>query len=207
MKLSAAGRRGYRRFFTITGPSEPLRPHAEEHRSAPPHIAFHNHGCAAAQTSLRSLRKLDCVASRGMRPPRSGPPHPSRRRSASAAPPQDEAEHGAVARLRIHVAAVDRDGLAGDEIAVRRGEKYQRAEEVLRMLVALQRARLHGAVAGGAHVARILAEHGVAQGEAGSESVDADAVRAELARERPRERHDAALAGDVVQHPGDATKG
>src|SRR6266852_5692364 len=63
-------------------------------------------------------------------------------------------------RSGIHVAAVDRDGLAGDEVAVRRGEKYQRAEEVLRMLVALQRARLHGAVAGGAHVARILAEHG-----------------------------------------------
>src|ERR1700736_2188771 len=69
-------------------------------------------------------------------------------------------------RSGIHVAAVDRDGLAGDEVAVGRGEKDERAEEVLRMLVARQRARLHGAVAGGAHVARILAEHGVAQGEA-----------------------------------------
>src|SRR6266446_654686 len=43
------------------------RPLAEAHRSAGTHVGFHKHNRAAAQTSLRSLRKLDCVASRSTR--------------------------------------------------------------------------------------------------------------------------------------------
>src|ERR1700681_4278790 len=49
-------------------------------------------------------------------------------------------------RSGAHVAAVDRDGLAGDEIAVGAAEKDQRAQEVLGLLVAPQRAGLHGAI-------------------------------------------------------------
>src|SRR5262249_61926925 len=75
------------------------------------------------------------------------------------------------------------------------------------MLVAPQRARLHGALARGLDVTGILAHHRVAQGEARGQRVDANAVLAELARERARECHDAALAGDVVQHPRYAAKG
>src|SRR5262249_45425076 len=59
----------------------------------------------------------------------------------------------------------------------------------------------------GAEVGGIAAHHGVDQGDAGRKGVDGDPVPAELARERPRERHDAALRRDVVQHPGDAAKG
>src|SRR5215471_3751759 len=107
----------------------------------------------------------------------------------------------------IHVAAIDRERLAGDEIALRRRQENERPQKVLGMLVASQRARLDRAVARGLNVAGILAHHRVAQGEARRQRVDADAVLAELARERTRERHDAALAGDVVQHPRDAAKG
>src|SRR5262249_25579516 len=39
-------------------------------------------------------------------------------------------------RSGVHVAAIDGDGLTGDEVAVRGGEEDQRADEVLRMLVA-----------------------------------------------------------------------
>src|SRR2546430_11632574 len=107
----------------------------------------------------------------------------------------------------IHVAAVDRERLPGDEIAFRRRQENQRAQQVLGMLVAPQRTRLHGALARGLDVTGILAHHRVAQGEARRQRIDADAVLAKLARERARERHDAALAGDVVQHPRDAAKG
>src|SRR5689334_16996882 len=47
--------------------------------------------------------------------------------------------------LSINRPAVDRDGLAGDEIALGRGEEDERADQVLRQLVATQRpARDHG---------------------------------------------------------------
>src|SRR5262249_53132845 len=42
----------------------------------------------------------------------------------------------------IHVAAVERERLSGDEIALRRRQKNQRAEQVLGMLVPPQRERL-----------------------------------------------------------------
>src|SRR5262245_12285466 len=48
-------------------------------------------------------------------------------------------------RSRVHVAAIDRERLAGNEIALCRREENERAEEILGMLVAPQRARLHGA--------------------------------------------------------------
>src|SRR5262245_41560102 len=108
---------------------------------------------------------------------------------------------------RIHVAAVDGDGLPGDEITVGRGQENQRAQQVLGLLVALERARLHRTLAGGIHVAGILDHHRVAQGEARRQRIDANAVLTEFARERPRHRHDAALGGDVVQHPGNAAIG
>src|SRR5262245_7508591 len=84
----------------------------------------------------------------------------------------------------IHVAPVDRERLPGDEIALRRRQENQRAQQVLGMLVPPQRARLDRAVAGGFDVAGILAHHRVAQGEARRQRVDADAVLAELARAR-----------------------
>ena len=82
--------------------------------------------------------------------------------------------------------------------------KTRGAQQVLGMLVALQRAGLDGAVPGGLDMARVLAHHRVAQGKARSQGVDPDAVPPQFARERPGERHHAALARDVVQHPGDA---
>src|SRR6478736_8174972 len=87
-------------------------------------------------------------------------------------------------RSGIHVASVDRERLAGDEIALRRREENERAKEVLRMLVAPQRARLHGALACGLHMTGVLAQHRVAQGETGRQRVDANALLAELARDR-----------------------
>src|SRR5215468_6302626 len=55
-------------------------------------------------------------------------------------------------RSGIHVAAIDRERLAGDEIALGRREKNAPTEKVLRMLIAPQRARLHGALACGLHM-------------------------------------------------------
>src|SRR5258708_20177490 len=101
----------------------------------------------------------------------------------------------------VHVAAVDRERLPGDEIALRRCEKNKRAEQVLRMLVALERARLHGALARGLHVAGIVTHDRVAQGEPRSQRVAADAVLAELAPERAADRHEPALAAYVAHHP------
>src|SRR5262249_34284861 len=84
-------------------------------------------------------------------------------------------------RSRIHVAAVDGDRLPGDEIALGRGEEDERAKEILRMLVAMKRARLDGALTRGRHMAGIFGNDGIAEGEAGRERVDADAELAELA--------------------------
>src|SRR5262249_6953167 len=83
-------------------------------------------------------------------------------------------------RSGIHVSAVDRQRLAGHEVALRRSEEDERAEQILGMLIAPQRSRLHRALARGLYVAGIFAQHGVAQGEARRQRVDADAVLAEL---------------------------
>src|SRR5215471_3494440 len=70
--------------------------------------------------------------------------HPHRRRSARGR------------RLGIHVAAIDRDGLPGDEIAVGAGQENQGTEEILRKLVALYGARRDGTCTGGLHVAWVF---------------------------------------------------
>ena len=89
--------------------------------------------------------------------------HTLPRAAKAAGPPLAEAE----GRSGIHIAAVDRDGLPGDEIAVGRSQENQRAQEVLGMLVP-PRTGLDRAVAGGLDVARILAHHGVAQVKPGA---------------------------------------
>src|SRR4051812_6134903 len=78
--------------------------------------------------------------------------------------------------LGIHIPPVHRDGLAGHEIAVGGGEKDQCPEQVLRMHVALERARGNRAVARGLHVAGIFVHDRVTQREARHQRVDADAV-------------------------------
>src|SRR5262245_3107561 len=96
--------------------------------------------------------------------------------------------------------AVDQDGLAGDEIAVVRGEEDERTDEVFRNLRTLEHAqsnvRLLALVR---HVLLVLA----AQGEARRDGVHADAELTELAGQRAGEPHDAALGRrvvDVVRH-------
>src|SRR5262249_9318379 len=86
----------------------------------------------------------------------------------------------------IHVAPLGRERRPGDELAPRRRQKAPRATRARGLLAPPQRARLNRAVAGGLNVAGILAHHRVAQGKARRQRVDADAVLAELARERAR---------------------
>src|SRR5690349_14796792 len=57
---------------------------------------------------------------------------------------------------RVGGAAVDRQGLAGDEVRFGRGEEDQRADKVLRHLVALQRPTLDRRLAGGGEVPGVL---------------------------------------------------
>ena len=47
--------------------------------------------------------------------------------------------------MHIH-AAVDADGLAGHEVAVIGGEKYNRADEIRRVLIALEGGRERGQI-------------------------------------------------------------
>src|SRR3954465_3075092 len=108
---------------------------------------------------------------------------------------------------RIHVAAIDGDGLAGYEVAVGRCEKNEGPEKALRRLTPPQRARCDGALARGLYVARILDNNGVAQRKPRRQRIDPYPMLAKLARQRPGEGHDAALAGDIVQHPGNAAIG
>ncbi len=81
---------------------------------------------------------------------------------------------------------------------VGRGQEDDRADDVLRNLVALDRAR------GDRDVAELLDDLGLrldagAHRESGRDAVDADPVLAELLRERAREGHDRALARHVVE--------
>src|SRR6516164_9772088 len=99
----------------------------------------------------------------------------------------------------IDRAAVDRDGLAGYEIALGRGEEHERADEVFRQLVAPQRPTRHHRSARLLDMRAVLQDR-VAHDEAGRERVDANAFLAELARERTGERRDRAFRGDVMQH-------
>src|SRR5690349_56885 len=81
--------------------------------------------------------------------------------------------------------AVDVKRLPGDEVARARGEEHYGADQILRMLVALEGARL------AARRKILLRQHAplvlVGDGEAGRDGVDVDPVVAYLARERARE--------------------
>src|SRR5262245_19173178 len=82
-------------------------------------------------------------------------------------------------RSRVVGAAVHGQHLAGHEVAVAGGEKDQRAEQILRVFVALDGAALDGRRAGFLDMDRV-GQAGVAQRIAGRQRVDADAVLAEL---------------------------
>src|SRR6266516_1266863 len=91
--------------------------------------------------------------------------------------------------------AVDDQRLPGDEVALRRGEEDDRADQILRLLHALKRSLPGG---GGAHPDDALARILLRERAARRDAVDADAVLPELARERAREAQHARFRGDVV---------
>src|SRR5918994_835660 len=95
--------------------------------------------------------------------------------------------------------AVDRDGLAGDKIAVAGCEKDQRTQQILGILVALDGAALDRNGARLFQVRGVL-QRGLAQRIAGRQRVDADAVIAQLAAERAGKAEDCAFRRDVMQH-------
>src|SRR5437773_2428796 len=98
-------------------------------------------------------------------------------------------------------AAVDEDRLARDEAAVVGGQEDERPDEILGDLGPLQHPRLDvRQLPLLRNVLLVLA----AQGEARRDRVDADAELSQLARERAREPHHAALGGGVVDVVRDA---
>src|SRR3954447_4809568 len=98
-------------------------------------------------------------------------------------------------------AAIDDERLAGDEVAVGRGEEGDGTDEILRPLHPLQRPRASGRlpVLDQRVVGVLLRERA-----AGRDAVDADIVLADLHRERLGEADDAGLAGDVMDARGRA---
>src|SRR5438552_3923577 len=104
------------------------------------------------------------------------------------------------------LAAVDDDGLAGDEGRGWPGEVDDGADDVLRLLVALDRAGGDRDVTQLLDDLRVLFDS-LGHGEAGSDAVDAHAVLAELLRERAGEGDDRSLARDVVEQERHAAKG
>src|SRR5262249_26793137 len=103
-----------------------------------------------------------------------------------------------VSALEKILATVDRDGLAGHEIAQRRAEKEHRADEILGLLHALERAPLHGRLA---HAENLFGRVVFGQRRAGSDAVDLDVVAADLARERAGEADDARLGRHIMNTP------
>src|SRR6266571_2416770 len=101
-------------------------------------------------------------------------------------------------------AAVDDEGLPGDEIALGGREENDRADQILRPLHALNRAVFSG---GRAHPDDALARILLRQRAARSDAVDADAVLPELLRESAREPQHARLRGDVVDAARRALQG
>src|ERR1700759_3668527 len=84
-----------------------------------------------------------------------------------------------MARLRsvLQRAAIDHEALAGDEIAVGRGEEEAGADETLGHLLALDRAGIRHRLA---VIGVVVAAADIfGRGEAGGDGVDADAVFAE----------------------------
>ena len=109
--------------------------------------------------------------------------------------------------LIIDRAAVHHQRLAGDEIAVARGEEYQRAEQVFRIGVAFEgAAELRTGMRSSSTCVAFL-EPGVAEDIAGRQRIDRDAVLPELARQRAGEGEHGALRGDVRQHARHALVG
>ena len=101
--------------------------------------------------------------------------------------------------------AVDDDRLSGHKRRAGAGQVHHRADHILRLLVALERARADG------HVTQLLDHLGVlhharAHREARRDAVHQHVVAAQLLRERAGEGDDRALAGDVVQQEGDAAE-
>src|SRR6202451_156763 len=98
--------------------------------------------------------------------------------------------------------AVDRDGLAGEEIAVGGSQEHQSPEQVFRVFVAFERApgQRWGLRMG--EMAWVLVDHAVAERKSRRQIVDADIVLAELARHRAGERGDRALRGHVMGEIG-----
>src|SRR5439155_2029374 len=99
------------------------------------------------------------------------------------------------ARLVHARSAVDDAGLPGDEIALGRSEEDDRADQILRLLHALERA-LPGCRR--AHPDDALVRVLLRQRAARRDAVDANAVLPELARERAREAQHPRFRGDVM---------
>src|SRR5438094_9757161 len=96
------------------------------------------------------------------------------------------------------VAAVNVDGLAGDEARRRARQVGDRLDDVLGPAAppdGLPADDLFEQLAGG-----VLLPGALGLDEAGGHAVDGDAVRAGLAGQRAREAHDAGLARDVGRH-------
>src|SRR6266571_3861595 len=91
--------------------------------------------------------------------------------------------------------AVDDQGLPGDEIALRRSEENDRADQILRLLHPLERALPGGRRA---HPDDALVRILLRERAARRDAVDADAVLADLARESAREAEHPRFRGDVV---------
>src|SRR4029079_18724112 len=83
----------------------------------------------------------------------------------------------------VHRATIYHERLAGHEIAIARGEEYERTEQVFRIGVALEGAAVSHRNALFFNMSFIL-EPGIAQDEAGRKRIDRDTEFAELARQR-----------------------
>src|SRR5262249_34048270 len=90
--------------------------------------------------------------------------------------------------LAHHRAAIDDDSLAGDEGAVVGCEEQQRPDEIRRDLLALERA---GQPVGLRSFSRqvLIGDHALAHGQPRRNRIDADVVRAKLARKASGHRY------------------
>ena len=101
--------------------------------------------------------------------------------------------------------AVDDDRLPRDERRRRAGEVDDGADDVLRLLIALDRARRDRDVAELLDHLRVLLD-ALRHREPGRDAVDPHPVLAELLRQRAREGDDGALARHVVEEERNAAK-
>src|SRR5512146_556222 len=103
-----------------------------------------------------------------------------------------------IASLRsvLHRPAIDHEALAGDEVAVGRGEEDAGPDEVLGHLLALDRARLRHRLA---ILGVVVAPADIlGRGEARRDGIDADAILAELGRKRSRHAENRAFGRAVT---------